>query len=77
MKIELCKKSLERLGPAQDDFTSALREREHSLAVKDCLNRCQGCTLGLYIAVADGAPLSSKTPEKLLADIDTLAEDEP
>lgn len=75
MKIELCKKSIAR--PEGDALVEALQEREHTVLVKDCLNRCQGCTLGLYIAVADGAPLSSKTPEKLLADIDTLAEDEP
>ena len=75
MKIELCKKSLERLGPGQDDFTSALRDREHSLVVKDCLNRCQGCLLGLVIATVDGAPVSTRTAEAFLADVDELAAD--
>ena len=72
MKIELCKKSISR--PEGDALVEALQEREHTVLVKDCLNRCQGCSLGLYIAVADGSPLSSKTSDKLLADIDELAE---
>ena len=74
MKIELCKKSIQR--PEGDALVEALAERDHTVLVKDCLNRCQGCSLGLYIAVADGAPLSSKTSDKLLADIDELAEGE-
>jgi len=54
---------------------SALREREHTPLVKDCLNRCQRCDLGFVMATADGTPISASTLEQLLADLDALAED--
>ncbi len=75
MQITLCKKSVDRLGEAQAPFLEALREREHQASLKDCLQRCQGCDLGLLIATADGMPLSGKTPDKILRDIDELARD--
>jgi uncharacterized protein YuzB (UPF0349 family) len=70
MRIELCKKSLERLGDGAHELLDALSEREHAVSVKDCLNRCQGCNLGLVIAAADGAPMSARTAEAFLADLD-------
>jgi uncharacterized protein YuzB (UPF0349 family) len=74
MRVELCKKSIDR--PEGQQLVSDLQDREHTVVVKDCLNRCQGCNLGLFIAVAEGAPLSGKTAEKILVEVDTLAADE-
>jgi hypothetical protein len=75
MKVTLCRKSVARLAAEAEPFIEALREREHEPALSDCLQRCQGCDLGLIIATADGMPLSAKTTEKLLRTIDELAED--
>lgn len=86
MRIELCKKSVERLttdlasaaGPSPPALTRllfALREREHTPLVKDCLNRCQRCDLGFVMATADGTPISASTLDQLLADLDALADD--
>ena len=76
MNIQLCKKSVERLPAGVPGAISALREREHTPIVKDCLNRCQRCDLGGVIAVADGTPLAAPTLEALLDDLDALvAED--
>jgi hypothetical protein len=73
MQVELCRKSLERLGAPLDPFISELREREHTPVVKDCLNRCQKCELGFLMATVDGTPLSASSVTALLADIDALA----
>jgi hypothetical protein len=73
VRIELCKKSIERLGPDTARLLSALRDREHAPLVKDCLNRCQRCDLGFVTATADGTPLSASTADELLADLDALA----
>ena len=73
MRIELCKKSIERLTTDSAPFLSALRDREHAPVVKDCLNRCQRCDLGFVIATADGTPLGASTLDDLLADLDALA----
>jgi len=73
MRVELCKKSIDR--PEGQALVAELQDRDHTVVVKDCLNRCQGCNLGLYIAVADGAPLSGKTTDKILSAVDELAED--
>jgi hypothetical protein len=77
VQVELCRKSIERLGAPLAPLLSALREREHTPVVKDCLNRCQKCELGFAIATADGTPLGASSVTALLADIDALAaEDE-
>lgn len=76
MQVQLCKKSLERLAVGPSGAIAALREREHTPVVKDCLNRCQRCELGGLVAVADGMPLGSPTLEALLADLDALGADE-
>ena len=73
MEIQLCKKSVERLTPDLAPLLSALREREHTPLVKDCLNRCQRCDLGFVIATADGTPLSASTVAELLGDLDALS----
>jgi hypothetical protein len=75
MQIQLCKKSLESQGAKMPVLVAGLTDREHTIVVKDCLNRCQGCQLGLIIAIADGMPMSAKNPEKFLADLDELAEE--
>jgi hypothetical protein len=75
VRIELCKKSVERLTTDLDSFVMLLREREHTPLVKDCLNRCQRCDLGFVMATADGTPISASTLEQLLADLDALAAD--
>ena len=73
MQVELCRKSIERLGAPLAPLLSELREREHTPAVKDCLNRCQKCELGFAIATVDGTPLGASSLTALLADIDALA----
>jgi hypothetical protein len=76
VNVQLCKKSLERLPGGAAPVVSALRDREHTPVVKDCLNRCQRCDLGALVAVADGAPLAAQTLDALLDDLDALvAED--
>ena len=73
MLVELCRKSIERLGVPLAELVSALREREHTPVVKDCLNRCQRCELGFAMATVDGTPLGASSVAALLADIDALA----
>ena len=73
MQVELCRKSLERLGAPLAPLISELREREHTPVVKDCLNRCQKCELGFVMATVDGTPLGASSVMALLADIDALA----
>lgn len=73
MQVELCKKSVERVTTDLAPLLSALREREHTPVVKDCLNRCQRCDLGFVIATADGTPMSASTLDGLLGDLDALA----
>jgi hypothetical protein len=73
VEIQLCKKSVERVTPDLAPLLSALREREHTPVMKDCLNRCQRCDLGFVIATADGTPLSVSTIDQLLGDLDALA----
>jgi hypothetical protein len=74
LQVELCRKSFERLGAPLPTLVSALREREHTPVVKDCLNRCQRCELGFAMATADGTPLAASSVTALLADIDALDE---
>ena len=73
MQVELCRKSVERLGAPLGPLLSELREREHTPVVKDCLNRCQKCELGFVMATVDGTPLGASSVTALLADIDALA----
>jgi hypothetical protein len=75
MRILLCKKSLDRAGVLVS-LPDALREREHTPIVPDCLQRCIKCDEGNLVALADGAPLSVKSEAELLAAIDELAADE-
>jgi hypothetical protein len=72
VRIELCKKSVERLTTDLESFVMVLREREHTPVVKDCLNRCQRCELGFVMATADGTPISASTLDQLLGDLDAL-----
>ena len=76
MRVELCKKSVERLVPDLAPLLSALRDREYAPVVKNCLDRCQRCDLGFVIATADGTPLSASTLDQLLGDLDALAAEE-
>lgn len=76
MNVQLCKKSIERLPAGVPGTIAALREREHTPVVKDCLNRCQRCELGGVIAVVEGAPVSAPTLEAFLRDLDELAAEE-
>jgi hypothetical protein len=73
--IQLCKKGLDRLGAEARPLLSSLREQEHSVVIKDCLDRCIGCDKGLIIASVDGMPVSAASPAKLLATVAELAED--
>ncbi|HEX3903840.1 MAG TPA: hypothetical protein VH853_13450 [Polyangia bacterium] len=76
MQVELCRKSVARVAADLAPLLSALREREHTPVVKDCLNRCQRCELGFVMATADGTPMSASTLTELLADLDALAAEE-
>ena len=76
MQVELCRKSVERLGAPLAQLVSDLREREHTPVVKDCLNRCQRCELGYVMATVDGTPLGALSVTAFLADIDALAAEE-
>jgi hypothetical protein len=74
VKVELCKKSVERNGAEQAaTLLSALRDREHTPVIRDCLTRCQRCDLGFLIANVDGMPLGAANGEELLAQLDQLA----
>lgn len=75
MQVKLCKKSVARLGDGAAQLLDALSAREHSVELKDCLQRCQACDLGVIIAQADGMPLSGKTIEKILGTVDALVDD--
>jgi hypothetical protein len=76
LQVELCRKSVERSGTPVAELVSALREREQTPVVKDCLNRCQKCELGFVMATVDGTPLGAPSVTALLADIDALAAEE-
>jgi uncharacterized protein YuzB (UPF0349 family) len=73
--IQFCKKSIERLGAEMKPMLSALRDQEHTVTIKDCLERCQACDKQLIIATADGTPVSAVNPAKILATVAALAED--
>ena len=73
MQVALCRKSVARVTSDLAPLLSALREREHTPVVKDCLDRCQRCELGFVMATADGTPMSAATVSELLADLDALA----
>jgi len=76
MKVQLCRKGLERLGPGMEPLLDALRERELTPVVRECLSRCQECNAGQLLAIADGMPLGAANAERLLADLDELAADD-
>jgi hypothetical protein len=76
MNIQLCKKSLERLGGPAQAMVSSLRDQEHTIVVKDCLDRCGGCQQGLVIASVDGMPVSTRDVAGFVAQVAELAADE-
>ena len=73
VKVELCKKSVERPGNDLPALLSALRDRDHVPVIRDCLNRCQRCELGFVMANADGMPMGAATVDELLGQLDQLA----
>lgn len=75
MIVQFCKKSLDRIGAAAKPMLSTLRDEEHTVTIKDCLERCQACDKQLIIATADGTPVSAVDPAKILATVAALAED--
>jgi hypothetical protein len=74
--IQLCRKSVERLGAGAKPMLSSLREQEHSVALKDCLERCQACDKGLIIATVDGMALSAIDARAFADKLAQLAADE-
>ena len=76
MNIQLCKKSLDRLGAPAQAMVSSLRDDEHSIVIKDCLDRCGGCQQGLVIASVDGMPVSTRDIPTFVAQVAELAADE-
>ena len=76
MQVALCRKSVARVTSDFAPLLSALREREHTPVLKDCLDRCQRCELGFVMATADGTPMSASTLTELLTNLDALAAEE-
>ena len=73
MQIQLCRKSLDRLGPGSDALLAGLEQRQHTVMVRDCLNRCNDCRLGRLMATADGIPIEAQDGTQLLRDLDELS----
>ena len=61
------------MGVDQSELLDALRERDHTPVVKDCIDRCKACETAL-IATADGMPLSAKDATELMAMVAALEE---
>ena len=76
MQVLICKKSLDRLGAAASSLLEEMRDRYYTPTVKDCLNRCQNSERGLLVVTADGLPMAAHSAEKLLSDLESLADDE-
>ena len=76
MQVELCRKSVARVATDLAPLLAALRDREHTPVVKDCLNRCQRCDLGFVMATAGGTPMSASSLTEILTDLDALAAEE-
>lgn len=77
MIVRLCKIALQRLPDAGGTaLIEALREREHTPVVKDCLDRCGVCEKGTLVAAVDGMPVGAIDAAALLEQVDTLAADE-
>jgi hypothetical protein len=74
--IQLCKRSLDRLGAGAGSLVSSLRDGEHTVQVRDCMGRCVPCQAGRVVASADGMPLDGANPAALLAMVAELAADE-
>ena len=74
MMIRLCRTALIRLGPDAGKLVTALREREHTPIVADCLDRCTVCETGKLVATADAMPLATKTVDELLAILDEIGD---
>jgi hypothetical protein len=55
---------------------SSLREQEHSVALKDCLERCLACDKGLIIATVDGMALSANDARAFAEKLAQLAADD-
>lgn len=73
MIVELCKTALLRLGPGATTLLDALRDREHSPVIKDCLDRCESCEKGVLVAKAGPMPLSPRDAKELLSLVDAEA----
>lgn len=73
MQIQLCRKSLDRLGPGGEPLLAGLEQRQHTVVVRDCLNRCNDCRLGRLMATADGIPIEAQDGTQLLSDLDELS----
>lgn len=73
MEIQLCRKSLERLGQGSEPLLEGLRQRQHTPVVRECLNRCNDCRLGQLTATADGIPIAAKDGDHLLSSLDELS----
>jgi hypothetical protein len=65
--LQLCKRSVDRLGAAAGPMVATLREQEHEVQLKDCLGRCTPCQAGQLIFTADGMPLMAPDPARLVA----------
>jgi hypothetical protein len=74
MQVRLCKSRLMRAGEPARALIAALREREHTPIIADCLDRCTACEAGQWVATADGMPIVAPSLPALLALLDQLAE---
>jgi len=73
VQILLCRKSIDRLGPDGAGRLTSWRDRGDTPGVKDVLDRCQRCQLGLLIATVGGMPLGTRTTSQLLIEVDAIA----
>ena len=73
MQVHFCQRSLGRLGPGMEPLLGALRDRGHTPVVRECLNCCQDCNLGMLVTRIDGTPMSVADGDKLLGELDELS----
>jgi len=62
--------SLQRHGARGTSLVEDLRERDHSVTVRDCLDRCGVCQMGRLIVSLDGMTTAVPDPAALLSAVD-------
>jgi hypothetical protein len=65
--IQLCKRSVERLGLGTNQLVRALRGEDHEVQMKDCLGRCVPCQAGQLVGAVGGMPVTTPDAKQFLA----------